>query len=106
MPEVPEPLQRTLRDVLAPLVEADGGILYLVPSPANVVKLHLAGACGGCPGVKSTTHDVIEPALRAAGIRGDIEVTAGFIVPEGAERVASVDSPVSTDRDHPLRRSR
>lgn len=103
--ELPEPVLRTLREVLAPLIEADFGVLYVVPKPQGI-RLHLAGACGGCPGVKTCTTDVFEPALRAAGIKGDIEISAGWIVPEGAERVAGPEPAASTERDSPLRRSR
>lgn len=102
--DLPEPILRALRDVIAPLVEGDGGVLYVVPRE-NVVHLHLAGACGGCPGVRTTTQEVIEPALRAAGVRGAIEFTSGWIVPDGAERLTSADAP-TTDRDNVLRRSR
>ncbi len=94
MLELPEAVVRTLREVVAPLVEADGGVLYVLRRPGTPlgtahpgVSLHLAGTCAGCPGVKTTTYDVIEPALRAAGLRGDIDVTAGWIVPSGAERI-------------------
>jgi Fe-S cluster biogenesis protein NfuA len=103
--ELPEPVLRTLREVLAPLIEADSGLLYVVAKPQGI-RLHLAGACGGCPGVKTCSSDVFEPALRAAGIKGDIEISAGWIVPEGAERIAGPDAAVSTERDSPLRRSR
>jgi len=102
--ELPEPIARALRDVVAPLVESDGGILYVVTRDAGL-HLHLAGACGGCPGVRMTAQDVIEPALRAAGVRGAIEVSSGWIVPDGAERIAAAEPP-STDRDSALRRSR
>ncbi len=88
MAELTEPVLRTLREIVAPLVEADGGALYLVPREA-VLALHLSGACGGCPGVRTTVGEVIEPAVRASGFRGPIEVTSGWIVPEGAERVAA-----------------
>jgi Fe-S cluster biogenesis protein NfuA len=103
--DLPEPIARTLREVIAPLVEADGGLLYFVPRPTGM-RIHLAGSCGGCPGVKTTTQEVIEPALRAAGLRGDLEFSAGWIVPEGAERIAGPEEAVSTDRESVLRRSR
>jgi Fe-S cluster biogenesis protein NfuA len=103
--ELPEPVLRTLREVIAPLVEADLGVLYVVAKPSGV-RLHLAGACGGCPGVKTCSNDVFEPVLRAAGMKGEIEISAGWIVPEGAERIASPEPAVSTERDNPLRRSR
>lgn len=87
MPDLPEPVVRTLREVVAPLVEADGGVLYVVRKPGGGVRLHLAGACAGCPGFRITSTEVIEPALRAAGHKGDIDVSAGWTVPDGAERV-------------------
>ena len=103
--ELPEPVLRTLREVLAPLIEADSGVLYVVTKPTGI-RLHLAGACGGCPGVKTCSNDVFEPALRAAGVKGDIEISAGWIVPDGAERIAGPEPAASTERDNPLRRSR
>jgi Fe-S cluster biogenesis protein NfuA len=102
--ELPEPIARALRDVIAPLVEGDGGVLYLVARESGL-HLHLAGACGGCPGARTTAQDVIEPALRAAGARGAIEVSSGWIVPDGAERIAAAEPP-STNRDSALRRSK
>lgn len=86
MVDLPEPIVRTLREIVAPLVEADGGVLYVVRKPSGM-RLHLAGACAGCPGYRITSNEVIEPALRAAGVKGDIDVTAGWTVPEGALRV-------------------
>lgn len=88
MLDLPEPIIRTLREIVAPLVEADGGVLYVVRR-ASGVRLHLAGACAGCPGYRITTTEVIEPALRAAGVKGDIDVSAGWTVPEGALRISA-----------------
>ena len=85
--DLPEPIVRALREIVAPLVEADGGTLYVVRKVGGV-RLHLAGACAGCPGYRITTTEVIEPALRAAGAKGDIDVSAGWTVPDGAERVS------------------
>lgn len=91
MLDLPEPIVRTLREIVAPLVEADGGVLYVVRRPTGV-RLHLAGACAGCPGYRITTTEVIEPALRAAGVKGDIDVSAGWTVPEGALRITAADA--------------
>jgi Fe-S cluster biogenesis protein NfuA len=90
----PELVLRTLREIIAPLVEADGGVVYLVRREGGL-RVHLAGACGGCPGIRTTASDVIEPALRAAGHRGELEITAGWIIPEGAERIAAEEPPAS-----------
>lgn len=80
-------LSRTLREIVAPLVEADGGVVYLVRKPNGAFRVHLAGACAGCPGFRITSTEVIEPVLRAAGVKVDVELSAGWTVPEGAERI-------------------
>lgn len=87
MQEVPEPILRVLADVVAPLVALDGGELWVVGASATGLRLHLAGKCAGCPGIRTTTVDVIEPALRAAGLRGELDVSSGWTIPEGAERL-------------------
>ena len=78
----------TLRDVVAPLVEKDGGEVWLVSVDGDDVRLHLAGTCAGCPGATLTTRGVIEPALKAANGQLRLTVTAGIVVPDGATRVS------------------
>jgi Fe-S cluster biogenesis protein NfuA len=85
--DLPEPVARTLREIVAPLVEADGGVLYVVRRAGAGLRLHLSGTCAGCPGARITSSEVIEPALRAVGVKGEIDVSAGWTVPEGAERI-------------------
>ena len=84
---------RSLRDTIAPLVEADGGMLYVVPRADGALQLHLSGACAGCPGSRTTITEVIEPALRGAGLRVALEVTCGWTVPSGAQRCRPADAP-------------
>lgn len=84
---MPETVTRALREAIAPLVEADGGVVFMVPRADGVLQLHLSGACAGCPGTRTTIGEIIEPALRAAGLRGGLEVTSGWTVPQGAERI-------------------
>jgi Fe-S cluster biogenesis protein NfuA len=84
-------LQKVLKEVIAPLVESDGGELYCLYEPDNW-RLHLAGACAGCPGIKTTSREVIEPALRAAGLKGTIVFSAGVTIPKDAQRVQSSES--------------
>lgn len=55
-----------IREVLQPLVEADGGHLELLSIEKNAIVLRLTGTCEGCPGRPYTTHAVIEPLLREA----------------------------------------
>ena len=80
----------TLRDVIAPLVEADAGELYLVTIEGEDVRLHLAGTCAGCPGAMLTTRGVIEPALRAVNAAVRVVVSAGISIPAGATRIESI----------------
>ena len=60
---VQEALLEVLRTVVAPLVEADGGELYLVSAEGGQLRLHLAGTCCGCPGAEATSGEVITPAV-------------------------------------------
>ncbi len=91
--ELADPVARSLREIIAPLVEADGGVLYLVVRADGALHLHLSGACAGCPGARTTINEVIEPALRAAGLRIPLEVTCGWTVPTGAERCRPPGAP-------------
>jgi Fe-S cluster biogenesis protein NfuA len=82
-----EAVVRALREVVAPLIEADGGELYLVEGSSERLRLHVSGACSGCPGFFTTRSVIIEPALKAAGFSGDVDVASGWLVPPSAERV-------------------
>jgi Fe-S cluster biogenesis protein NfuA len=82
-----ETLIKVCREVLGPLVRADGGILYLVSSAPTAVHLHLAGTCAGCPGASITREAVLEPAVRAVFPKVTLKVTTGFTIPEGAEKM-------------------
>jgi len=83
-----EALLRVVREVVAPLVRADGGQVYLVDATDERISLHLGGRYAGCPGNTLARRRVIEPVLRAAAPSADISVTSGAIVPPGAEPVA------------------
>lgn len=76
---------RIIRDVLAPLIRADGGKVYLVSSPDKTVRLHLGGRYAGCPGNTLARRRVIEPALRAVAPELEIVITSGALVPPDAE---------------------
>jgi Fe-S cluster biogenesis protein NfuA len=79
---------RVLREVLAPLVRADGGEVYLVKLDDEGVSIHLGGRYAGCPGNTLARRQVIEPAIRAVAPRARINVSSGALIPDGAERVA------------------
>jgi Fe-S cluster biogenesis protein NfuA len=86
---------KVIREVLAPMVAADGGRLYVVQADAKHVTLHLAGRFAGCPGNHVATQRVIEPLIEAVAPDAEVTVTWGRLVPTGATRVdtASAATP-------------
>jgi Fe-S cluster biogenesis protein NfuA len=82
-----EQILKMCREHLAPLVNADGGEMYLVSAKADEVHVHLAGTCAGCPGAALTRERLLEPAFATLLPRAALRVTTGWLVPEGAERV-------------------
>jgi Fe-S cluster biogenesis protein NfuA len=81
-------LLKVCKEVIAPLIRADGGELYLVAVEPDHLTLHLAGTCSGCPGAVLTTRGVIEPAVHAVAPSARVVVTNGVKVPEGASLVS------------------
>jgi Fe-S cluster biogenesis protein NfuA len=82
-----EKLLKICEDLLAPLIRADGGELFVVAIDSDSITLHLAGKCSGCPGAMLTSTAIIEPALRTVAPAIRVVVTSGFQVPEGAAPV-------------------
>ena len=82
-----EDVMSTLHDVLAPLVEADGGELYLVDLGKRELRLHLAGRFAGCPGNALVERRVIEPLIRSVHRELAVKVTSGSLIPSGAQRI-------------------
>jgi Fe-S cluster biogenesis protein NfuA len=83
-------LVAALETVIAPLVEADGGELYLLPLQAagtGPIRLHLAGRFSGCPGNNLVSEHIIRPALEPLTSDRSIEISSGRLVPPGAERI-------------------
>jgi Fe-S cluster biogenesis protein NfuA len=80
-------LLKVCKEVIAPLIRADGGELYLVAVEPDHLTLHLAGTCSGCPGAVLTSRGVIEPAIHAVAPTARVVVTNGVKVPEGASLV-------------------
>lgn len=78
---------RVVHDILAPLVRADGGDVYVVRAEDDAVELHLAGRFSGCPGNTLAKRRVIEPAIQAVVPSAQVTVTSGAIVPEGAQKI-------------------
>jgi Fe-S cluster biogenesis protein NfuA len=76
---------RVIRDVVGPLLRADGGIVYMVQASDEEVRLHLGGRFAGCAGNTLTTRRVIEPAIFAVAPNAKVTVTSGPILPHGAQ---------------------
>jgi Fe-S cluster biogenesis protein NfuA len=81
-----EIVSQICRDVLAPLVRADGGELYLVQIAGDDVHIHLSGTCAGCPGASLTRDKVLGPIITAAMPKARITLTTGFRIPDGATK--------------------
>ena len=84
---VRDQIERVFREVLSPIVKADGGEMYLVRWEGDDVHVHLAGACAGCTGSSLTADSILLPAVRSLAPKARIVVTTGFRIPEGARRV-------------------
>jgi Fe-S cluster biogenesis protein NfuA len=76
---------RVIHDVVAPLVRADGGQIYVVHADEEQVSLHLGGRFAGCPGNTLTTRRIIEPVIFTVAPHARVTVTSGAILPAGAE---------------------
>jgi Fe-S cluster biogenesis protein NfuA len=82
-----EQILATVREIVAPLVRADGGDIYLVNAGDRSLSLHLSGRFSGCPGNTLARRRVIEPLLTSRFPGLELEMTSGPTVPVGAERV-------------------
>jgi Fe-S cluster biogenesis protein NfuA len=71
--------------VVAPLIQADGGRIYLVSATEDSVSIHLAGRFSGCPGNTLAKRRVIEPLIGRVAPGAQVTITSGAIVPSGAE---------------------
>ena len=76
-----------IKEVLAPMVAADGGRLYVVQADLKQVTLHLAGRFAGCPGNQVAARRVIQPVIAAVAPNAEVTVTWGRLVPTGATQV-------------------
>jgi Fe-S cluster biogenesis protein NfuA len=75
------------RDIIAPLVRADGGHLYLLSVTRDEVHVHLTGTCAGCPGASTTRDKMMQPVLASVAPNMQIRLTTGWSVPDGAKEL-------------------
>jgi Fe-S cluster biogenesis protein NfuA len=85
-----------IREVLAPMVIADGGQLYVIQADGQKVTLHLAGRFAGCPGNQVATRRVIQPVIAAVAPAAELTVTWGRLVPSGATKVEAAPTAAPT----------
>jgi Fe-S cluster biogenesis protein NfuA len=76
-----EQIGKVCREILAPLVRADGGELFLVRIEGDDVHIHLGGSCAGCPGASITGDDVLLPVLRSIVPTVRLVMTTGVKAP-------------------------
>ena len=76
-----------IRQVVAPLVRADGGEIHIVSADGGGVALHLSGRYSGCPGNTLVRRRVIEPLVAAAAPGAIVSISSGPLIPPDAERV-------------------
>jgi Fe-S cluster biogenesis protein NfuA len=87
---ISDELAKLCREVLGPLVRADGGEMHLVAATGDDVHIHLSGTCAGCPGAALTRDRVLAPIILAAFPKARVVVTTGFDVPDGAMQIVPV----------------
>ena len=90
-------LNARIAAVLAPLIEADQGELYMVPDPEERLHIHLAGQFSGCPGNTLVIRRLVRPLLRSADGSFNVKVTSGYLVPPGAIRITARPAPEADD---------
>jgi Fe-S cluster biogenesis protein NfuA len=78
---------KACRDLLAPLIRADGGDIHLMSVSADEIEIHLSGTCAGCPGAMMTRERLLEPVLLALLPKASLKVTTGWRIPEGAQKI-------------------
>jgi Fe-S cluster biogenesis protein NfuA len=82
-----EQILEIVREVVGPLIRADGGELHLVSLQDRSVALHLSGRFSGCPGNTLARRRVIEPLLTSRFPELRIDITSGPLIPDGAQGV-------------------
>ncbi len=76
-----------VREIVAPMIRADGGEIYLVALGERSLALHLTGRFCGCPGNTLARRRVLEPLLATRFPDLKVEITSGPLLPAGAEPV-------------------
>ena len=78
-----------LREIVAPLIEADGCQLFLIPCEGPRIAIHLTGRQAGAPGIGLVGRRIVEPALKTVAPDSPVVLSTGWRIPEGAIRIES-----------------
>jgi hypothetical protein len=81
-----------LQQVVAPLIEVEGGKLRVVALDSSRLELHLSGRMAGAPGTGLFCRRVLEPAIHAVAPGTRVVVTTGHTIPPGALELDRVTS--------------
>ncbi len=81
-----EQLLEVVREIVAPLVRADGGEIHIVSVDESGVTLHVSGRYSGCPGNTLARRRVIEPIIGKRVPGAKVSLSSGPIIPRGAEK--------------------
>jgi Fe-S cluster biogenesis protein NfuA len=80
---------KACQEILAPLIETDGGEMFLVSITADDIHIHLSGTCSGCPGSSFTAESIVKPVFLKLAPKSKLKLTTGWRVPPEAERMAA-----------------
>ena len=84
-----EEIIRLLKNIVVPLVEADGGEMFLVSGDATRLAFHLAGHLAGAPGNSLICRRILEPVIHSIAPDAEVILSAGWRIPDGAVRLES-----------------
>jgi Fe-S cluster biogenesis protein NfuA len=84
-----EALKTMLREVVCPLLAAEGATLYIVSADDGAIHLHLGGTLSGSPAKDVVTSHIVEPAIKSVAPKAKLVVSSGYTLPEGAELLES-----------------
>jgi len=63
--DLKEKIKGILEEEIRPILNMDGGDVEFLDYDNGIVKVHLVGACNGCPGATMTLKYGIENRLRS-----------------------------------------
>jgi len=91
-------IRQILTEILAPMVSAEGGELYLTTIHDREIAIHLAGRFAGSPGAGLIYQELALPLIEAVAPGTSVHWSSGRIIPNGAEELkAQTDGAVASN---------